>query len=294
MTDVITPDKVCDVSNLLGEGVLWDQRTQKLQWTDIESSCLWQWDMAAPPVRFGLPERLGSFALTLDPQTYLGAFENGFARFSVTEQHFEMVTPVTRSTPHLRMNDGRTDRTGKFWAGSMAEGEGAPLGSLWRYDGGGQASAHLHDIRIPNSLCWNGAGDIMYFADSPRNTIWAYDFDAEKGPIGEPRIFAQTPSGIHPDGSCIDAEDCLWNAQWGAGQIVRYRPDGRIDRRLSLPVSQPSCVTFAGPNMDWLCITTARVDLDEQTLSKQPLAGALLVYKVDVTGRHEEICGINR
>ena len=286
----MTQPLICDVANMLGEGVLWDQRTQKLQWTDIESSCLWQWDMDAPPIRFDLPERLGSFALTPDPEIYLGAFESGFARFSVTKPLFEMVAPITQATPHLRMNDGRTDRTGKFWAGSMAEAAGTPLGSLWRYDGNGHASAYLHDIRIPNSLCWNSAGDIMYFADSPRNSIWAYDFDPVTGPVGQPRIFAQTPPGIHPDGSCIDAEDCLWNAQWGAGQIVRYRPDGSIERQLSLPVSQPSCVAFAGPDLDLLCITTARVDLDEAALAKQPLAGALLVYKIDVTGLHEDIC----
>lgn len=286
----MTNPLICDVANMLGEGVLWDHRTQKLQWTDIESSCLWQWDMAAPPQHFDLPERLGSFALTPDPEIYLGAFESGFARFSVTNPLFERVAPVTQAMPHLRMNDGRTDRTGKFWAGSMAEGQGTTLGSLWRYDGNGHASAHLHDISIPNSLCWNGAGDIMYFADSPRNIIWAYDFDPVTGPVGEPHIFAQTPPGIHPDGSCIDAEDCLWNAQWGAGQIVRYRPDGNIERRLSLPVSQPSCVAFAGPDLDLLCITTAQVDLDQAALAKQPLAGALLVYKIDVTGRHEEIC----
>jgi L-arabinonolactonase len=290
MTDPI----ICDVANRLGEGVLWDHRTHKLQWTDIESACLWQWDMAAPPVRHDLPQRLGSFALTPDPALYLGAFERGFARFSVAQPRFEMIAPVTQAMPHLRMNDGRTDRTGKFWAGSMAEQEGTPLGSLWRYDGGDQASAHLHDIRIPNSLCWNGVGNIMYFADSPRNTIWAYDFDPEAGPVGKPRVFAQTPPGVHPDGSCIDAEDCLWNAQWGAGQIVRYRPDGSIERRLSLPVTQPSCVAFAGPHLDLLCITTARVDLDIEALRDQPLAGALLVYKMDVTGRREDICDMCR
>ena len=291
MAVAVIPDLICKTENLLGECVLWDHRTQRLQWTDIESSCLWRWDMTnAAPQRFELPERLGSFALTPDPEIYLGAFENGFARFSPIKATFEMRAPVTQATPHLRMNDGRTDRSGAFWAGSMAEAEGPSLGSLWRYDGGDAASAHLHDIRIPNSLCWNGAGDIMYFADSPRNTIWAYDFDAAMGPVGDPRIFAQTPPGIHPDGSCIDAEDCLWNAQWGGGEIVRYRPDGSIERRLALPVSQPSCVAFAGPNLDQLCITTARVDLDGDALSLQPLAGALLVYQMDVTGRYEDIC----
>ncbi len=287
------PDKIAAVANILGEGVIWDHRSQMLQWTDIESACLWQWDMTdAAPVRYALPQRLGSFALTETPSIYLGAFENGFARFSVADLSFEMRAPVTQAMPHLRMNDGRVDRNGAYWAGSMAETAGSPLGSLWRYDGAGAATAYLNDIRIPNSLCWSGDGSIMYFADSPRNTIWAHDFDALSGPIGEPRVFAQTPPGIHPDGSCIDADDHLWNAQWGAGQIVRYRPDGSIERRLSLPVSQPSCVAFAGPQLNQLCVTSARVDLSDDVLAHEPLAGALLVYAVDVTGRNEDICSL--
>jgi L-arabinonolactonase len=294
MPEAITPDLICKTQNLLGECVLWDHRTQQLQWTDIESSCLWQWDMTnAAPRRFELPQRLGSFALTQDPEIYVGAFENGFAHFSAAQSMFEMRAPVTQGTRHLRMNDGRTDRNGVFWAGSMAQAAGSSMGSLWRFGGNDAATAHLHDIHIPNSLCWNGAGDVMYFADSPRNIIWAYDFDAASGPTGEPRIFAQTPPGIHPDGSCIDAQDHLWNAQWGGGEIVRYRPDGSIERRLPLPVSQPSCVAFAGPNLDQLCITTARVDLDASALSQQPLAGALLVYNVGVTGLREDICVAN-
>lgn len=285
------PDKICPAQNLLGECVLWDHRTGKLQWTDIESSRFWQWDLSdAPAVCFDLPERLGSFALTPDSDIFLGAFENGFARFSVIEPFFQMLAPVTKGMDHLRLNDGRVDAFGYFWAGSMAESPGAPLGSLWRYEGLGQASAHLDNIRIPNSLCWSIDGEIMYFADSPENTIWTYPFDPEKGPVGQRTVFAHTPPGIHPDGSCVDSENCLWNAQWGGGEIVRYRPDGTIDRRLSLPVSQPSCVTFAGPDLDLLCITSARVDLDAKALARQPLAGSLLVYRVGVTGRQENIC----
>lgn len=288
------PLYVCAVENQLGEGVIWDHRSGKLQWTDIESACFWQWDMAATgAVRHNLPERLGSFALTTDPAVFLGAFESGFARFSPGSCSFEMLAPVTQSTACLRMNDGRVDRLGNFWAGSMAQCDDSPPGSLWRYDGAGRASTHLHDIRIPNSLCWSGDGRTMYFADSPHCTIWAYDFDPVNGPIGQPRIFATTVAGIHPDGSCIDAEDHLWNAQWGAGQVVRYRPDGTIERRLNLPVSQPSCVTFAGPDLNLLCITSARVDLDQAALARQPLAGALLVYECDVAGRQEEICAVS-
>ncbi len=276
--------------NMLGEGVVWDGREGVALWIDIEGSKFWRWRPGSEAQSFSLVERPGSFALTEKPGMYLGAFENGFARFVPGSDVFQMLAPVTRETPHLRMNDGRVDRHGTFWAGSMAEKEGNPFGSLWRYDGNGKANAFLHNIRIPNSLCWNRDGSVMYFADSPRNMIWAYAFDPETGPVGAPGILATTPSGIYPDGSCIDAEDHVWNAQWGGGEIVRYRPDGSVERRLKLPVSQPSCVAFGGENLDLLFVTSARVGLSEEQLAAEPLAGSLLVYDVGVRGLPEEIC----
>lgn len=287
---ILEPEYIADVQNRLGECVIWDHRTETLLWTDIESACLWKWRIGkGEPESHSLPERLGSFALTSDPDIYLGAFENGFARFSVSPPDFRMLSAITSSTPHLRMNDGRVDRTGQFWAGSMMETAGTPPGSLWKFNTRGDVRSSLSGLQIPNSLCWNITGDIMYFADSPNHAIWKFAFDPVSGPIGEPEIFAATAIGVHPDGSCIDAEDHLWNAQWGAGEIVRYRPDGQIDRKISLPVSQPSCVTFGGPDLNLLCITTARVDLNEEDLIEQPLAGALLIYDVNATGRKEEI-----
>jgi L-arabinonolactonase len=283
----VNPLHILDVKNLLGEGVLWDGRIQSAIWTDIESSKLWLWQPGCDPESFSLPQRLGSVALTETPGSYLGAFEQGFARFTPATGAFEMCAAVTADHQHLRMNDGRVDRTGTFWAGSMAEKDGKPLGSLWRYDGAGKVTPFFGDVRIPNSLCWNRDGTRMYFADSPRNMIWRYAFDPVLGPVGAPDVFATTLSGVHPDGSCIDAEDHLWNAQWGAGEIVRYRPDGSVERRLKLPVSQPSCVAFGGAHLDQLFVTTARVDLCPEQLDSEPLAGALLVYDVGVKGLPE-------
>ena len=284
------PLHIAAVANRLGEGVLWDAREGAALWIDIEGAKFWRWQPSVEAQSFVLPERPGSFALTVTKGVYIGAFESGFARFSPTRGIFEMLAPVTKDQPHLRMNDGRVDRQGRFWAGSMAERDGTPLGSLWRYDGGAKATHFINDIRIPNSLCWSTDGSIMYFADSPRNLIWRYDFDAEHGPIGNPQIFAQTPPGIHPDGSCIDAEDHLWNAQWGAGEVVRYRPDGSIERRIALPVSQPSCVAFGGDALELLFVTSARVDLSDVQLAAEPLAGALLVYETGVCGVAEVLC----
>lgn len=286
----MTPTHILDVKNTLGEGVLWDARLGSAVWTDIQGSRFWQWRPGSEPESHPLPQRLGSIALTETTGTYLGGFEDGFARFTPTTGAFEMLAPVTANHSHLRLNDGRVDRTGTFWAGSMAEAKGDPHGSLWRYEGDGGATPFLGDIKIPNSLCWSRDGTQMYFADSLRKTIWRYAFDPAQGPIGEPEVFATTTGDRFPDGSCIDSENHLWNAQWGSGEVVRYRPDGSIDRRITLPVSQPSCVAFGGPNLDLLLITTARDGLSNEALSAQPLAGALFVFEPGVTGLPEDIC----
>jgi L-arabinonolactonase len=285
----MTPLHTLDVKNVLGEGILWDARLGSAIWTDIQSSRFWQWQPGGEPKSFALPQRLGSIALTDIPGTYLGGFEHGFARFTPATGAFETFTPVTANHPHLRLNDGRVDRSGTFWAGSMVEAKGDPKGSLWRYDGG-SATPFLGDIKIPNSLCWNRDGTQMFFADSPRQTIWRYTFDAAHGPVGEPEIFATTTGNRFPDGSCIDADDHLWNAQWGSSEVVRYRPDGSIERRIKLPVSQPSCPAFGGADRNLLMITTARDGLTAEQLAGQPQAGAVFIFETDVTGLPEDIC----
>ena len=286
----MTPFAVLDVQNILGEGVLWDARIGSAIWTDIQSSRFWQWRPGSDPASFPLSQRLGSIALTETAGTYLGGFEQGFARFTPATGACEMLAPVTADHAHLRLNDGRVDRTGTFWAGSMVEAKGQPLGSLWRYDGSGQATPFFDDIIIPNSLCWSRDGTQMYFTDTMTQTIRRFAFDAEHGPVGEPEIFATTTGQRYPDGSCIDAEDHLWNAQWASGEVVRYRPDGSIERRITLPVSQPSCVTFGGEDLNLLLVTTARQTLSDDALAQQPLAGALFVFETDVTGVPENIC----
>lgn len=294
MTTDILPIKTLDVKNRLGECVLWDSRESAVLWTDIESSLFWKWSFPdAEPQSFSLPERLGSFALTQSVGTYLGAFESGFATFAPSSDKFRLIAPVSAQHKHLRMNDGRVDRKGRFWAATMAEQDPVgdePWGTLWRYDGGNQANPTLSGFKIPNSLCWSRDGRAMYFADSPQNIIWRYAFDPLQGPVGDPVIFAKTEKGVHPDGSCVDSEDHLWNAQWGAGEIVRYRPDSSIERRLKLPISQPSCVAIGGPDLDILFVTTARVDLSEGQLVNEPLAGALFAYQFDIKGIPETIC----
>ena len=121
-------------------------------------------------------------------------------------------------------------------------------------------------------------------ADSPLRIIYCYDFDPASGKISNRRVFARTPQGAHPDGATVDAQGYLWSAHWGAGTVVRYAPDGEVDRVLAVPASQPTCVAFGGTELDLLFVTSARDGLSAQALAAQSGAGDVFVYKMDVKG----------
>ena len=131
-----------------------------------------------------------------------------------------------------------------------------PRGVLYRIEADCRATALRSAIRVPNSIAWSPDGRTMYFADSPRHKIWAYDYDAEAGGTSNERIFA-TPLPGFPDGSCVDADGCLWNAEWGGSRVVRYTPAGKLDRVVSVPAKNPTCCAFGGTRLDTLYITSA-------------------------------------
>ena len=130
-----------------------------------------------------------------------------------------------------------------------------PRGVLYRIGADG-AKAFRTGIQVPNSIAWSPNGRTMYFADSPRHKIWAFDYDTERGEISGERVFAAPHPGF-PDGSCIDADGCLWNAEWGARRVVRYTPAGKVDRIVEVSAEKPSCCCFGGAQLDTLYITSA-------------------------------------
>jgi L-arabinonolactonase len=127
----------------------------------------------------------------------------------------------------------------------------------------------------------------VYFADSPSAQICAYDFNTETAGLSNRRVFASTTRGSVPDGSIVDAEGCLWNAQWGGGRVVRYSPEGRLQGQLDLQVSQPTCVCLGGKHMDTLFVSTARIDLSAEQLAAQPQAGNVFVFTTPHKGLQE-------
>lgn len=280
------PVETIRAGNTLGEGIQWDAATRAAWWTDIQERKLLRYDPATKDLKtFAMPERVGSFALTGDGARIIAAFESGFALADLKGGAPQWLGKPDAALPALRFNDGRTDRQGRFWAGTMEEAEPRKgLGNLYCVDADGTVHRRETGIMISNGLCWSPDGNTMYFADSPLRTIYCYDFDIASGAISNRRVFAETPEGAFPDGATVDAQGRLWSAHWGAGVVVRYTADGAADRILEIPASQPTCVAFGGPELDLLFVTSARDGLSAQTLAGETGAGDVFVYKMDVKG----------
>jgi L-arabinonolactonase len=285
----LTPVAILPVHNTLGEGILWDSRRQVLWWTDIQGRRLYRHDlMRASTQILDTPERVGSFGLVAGSERLITAFESGIALYDTRDDAVSWLGRHGSPDPAVRFNDGRVDRQGRFWSGTMVEGDQTPTsGCLYSVDSRFGMRCQLTGVRISNSLCMSPDGRALYFADSPTRTIRVFELNEPEGTLGASRVFAQTPAGADPDGATIDADGCLWSAHWGAGCVVRYTPQGRIDRTIRVPASQPTCVCFAGPELDVLCVTTARVGLSEAALLGEQSAGDVLLYRVGVQGLPE-------
>jgi L-arabinonolactonase len=286
MTTTVTAELVdiIVVGNTLGEGIVWDPVGQRVWWTDIQERRLFRY---APQTRtlerFELPERLGSFGFVDGSDHIVAAFESGFALYHPEHRTVDWLARPGHGPGKIRFNDGRVDRQGRFWAGSMVEGGGEPRGKLYCLTGR-SLKVHLTGVAISNSICFSPDGQHMYFADTPQRTILRYDIDAQSAAISNRSVFAQTPPGAFPDGSNVDAEGHVWNAQWGAGRVVRYAPDGSVGSAISLSATQPTCVAFGGDKLDLLFVSSARENLDQSRLAQQPNAGDVFVYKLNIKG----------
>jgi L-arabinonolactonase len=285
-------EPVLDAHNTLGEGILWNDLTSRLFWTDIESSELWSLHPATGSVqRWPLPERLCSLALTRDDNRLLLGLASGLAFFDLASGTLERLHDVEAQLPTTRLNDGRVDRQGRFVFGmfNQAEIPKLPIGGFYRLNRDlSLERLPLGDVAIANSICFSPDGATMYYADSATREIRCCDYDPATGAIGRLRVFAAADAAAgDPDGSTIDADGYLWSARWGAGQVVRFAPDGRVDRILALPAMQPTCLAFGGPELDVLYVTSASVGLQDA----RPDDGGLFARGLDVRGLPEQRFG---
>jgi len=273
-------DLVLPQNATLGEGLLW--RDGRWWWTDIESATLFAWRPGTPGPQFcRLPDRLGSFAHCRSGRVLLGLAKR-LALATLGEDlalgQLQTLVPVDAAEPRTRINDGRTDRSGRFVFGTLNEAkERRPIASFYQYAmQQGLRRLALPAVAIANSICFSLDGRTMYFCDTLSQRIQQCDYDAETAQVDNVRLFtAMDRADAWPDGSVIDAEGCLWNAQWGAGRVVRYDPAGRLMGQYTAPAAHTSCPAIGGDAGDQLMLTTARTELGRDALAAQPLSGSL-------------------
>lgn len=284
----MTPTRVGEQRDILGERPLWDVEEEALYWVDIRRPALRRLDHGSGGVDTRpMPGLVGSIALA-GPGRLLVALAEQVAVYDWVAGRFDTVAELPARVPGHRFNDGRCDRQGRFWVGTMHNVTRTPEGVLYRLDARGASAWELAavrgGVRIPNSLAWSPDGRTMYFADSLDHAIFAHDFDPETGAMGPARPFAATTPPGFPDGSTVDADGFLWNAEFNAARVVRYAPDGRVERVVEVPVPRPTSCAFGGPGLDTLFITTASQGMTPEELEAQPLTGALLALDVGVRG----------
>ncbi len=281
----VLAELVLDCGNHHGEGLYYNALDAQMWWTDIEGRALWSLDPVSGAARkIDMPDRVCCFAHRRDGGMIL-AFADRIAFFDPTDGSFETLSEFESKNTETRANDGRTDRQGRFIVGGMNEITGKPDSSVIRIDADGSITTIIDGVSCANSTCFSPDGRTMYSTDTPEQTIRAYEYDPDTGEIGNMRIladFADEP-GV-PDGSCVDAEGGVWNAEWEGRRVVRIAPDGSIDRVIEVPAWKPTCCAFGGPDMDILYITTSRLMSSPEQIAADPQAGGLFAVRPGVRG----------
>ncbi|MGJ9420220.1 SMP-30/gluconolactonase/LRE family protein [Massilia sp. CMS3.1] len=281
-----------DARHELGECALWCERTRRLLWTDIPAATLWSYSPATgKTLSWPMPERLCCFALTGSDDRLLLGLASGLAFFTFSTGAVTRIVDVEADIPWTRLNDGRCDRQGRFVFGmfNQAAHPKTALGSFYRLNLDlSLERLPLGKVAIANSICFSPDGRSMYFADSMTREIRVCNYNPCSGEIGETRTFVAADAAPgEPDGSCIDAQGYLWSTRWGAGQLMRFAPDGRLDRVLALAAPQPSCPAFGGPDLSTLYVTSAHLGMTAQERAAAPLSGALFRQSLDIGGLPE-------
>jgi L-arabinonolactonase len=277
MTRSIRIDFFGAARSQLGESPLWDARQRALYWVDTlqRRICRARW-----PERqcesWVLPKEVGSIALA--ENGLLAALRDGFYHVHLAGNG--TVTPIAlpeQGNQSVRFNDGKADRQGRFLAGTMRLGPapGVP-GVLYRLDPDGTCAPLERGIALSNALCFSPTGDRLYFADSLRNLIWRYDYDAHTGEVSDRQSFAETASlGSVPDGATVDAEGYLWVALPQAQRLARFAPDGSLAQMIPVPIPYPSCPAFGDDGLSTLFVTTI-ADSGHRLRTDHPDAGRVL------------------
>lgn len=259
----------------LGEGVLWHPVREQLFWFDILNRTLHSQD-DGKPVSWTF-DHFVSAAGWISRDELLIASEVGLFRLHLGTG--DRVEVAKAGTPATRSNDGRADRQGGFWFGTMGKQAEPGMGAIWRWHRG-ELRQLFPGISIPNSICFTPDGRAAHFSDTVKGQVIKVALDAEGWPVGAPQVWLDlTGEGLNPDGAVIDAEGIFWNAQWGAGRVAAYAGDGSFLRAVETPgAPQSSCPAFGGPEMKTLFVTTALEHMDAAARAAYPTSGQVFAF----------------
>ena len=292
----MTAELILDARNATGESPVWSTTEQALYWVDIPARRLHRWNLAdGYSQSWEADEMLACIARNSDG-SWIGGMQSGvFALEPQANGRLEtrLLCSVDHAQPHMRFNDGRCDRQGRFWAGTMHldMAAGLPVGALYRYDArhSEELNAQISGLTVPNGLAFSPDGTLMYLSDSHPDVqkIWAFDYDTDSATPHNRRLFVDMKEYPgRPDGAAIDADGCYWICGNDAGAIHRFTPEGKLDRSLAVPVKKPAMCAFGGTNMDTLFVTSIRPQGD---ISDQPLAGGVFALQPGVKGLPEPV-----
>ncbi|MGR4867510.1 SMP-30/gluconolactonase/LRE family protein [Variovorax sp. LARHSF232] len=284
-----------------GESPIWSAEEQALYWVDIPARQLHRIDPASGAHTLWTgDEMLACIAPRAGhPGQWIAGMESGLFAIATRDDGTlaaSRVANVAHALPGMRFNDGRCDRQGRFWAGTMLMDMAAArdVGRVYRYQSDVNAEAALRlqfdQLIVPNGMAFSPDGRTMYLSDSHPNVqaIWAFDYDTASGTPHNRRLFVDMkPLPGRPDGAAVDAEGCYWICGNDAGLVHRFTPDGRLDRSLPVPVKKPAMCAFGGSGLDTLFVTSIRPGGD---LSDQPLAGGVFALNPGITGLPEPAC----
>lgn len=288
-----TVECVVDAKDKLGESAFWCPDEAALYWLDVPAPArIHRWSPGSGKHdAWDVPELVSSMAKRRDGRLLVASLL-GLNVFDPKDGSFRRVAAPEAGKPQNRSNDGAPDAKGRFWYGTMQNNLGPrgefldappPVGILYKVEPDFRVVPMESGQGVPNATAWSLDNKTMYFADTLQGTIFAYDFDLELGAISNKRVFTKEGPG-YPDGACIDAEGCLWNARWEAGAVVRYTPEGRIDRIIEVPARRVTSCCFGGAGLETLYITSSRIHLTEDDLQDQPAAGGVFAVQPGVSG----------
>ena len=253
--------------SILGESPVWDEKLQRIYWVDIEGKCLHAWSyIENKKLIWNFDHRLCAISLTNQNNILLCAFDTFFSFFDISNHIIKKLDKQVALPSKVRFNDGKTDGYGRFWCGTMSESNPSkPDGALYMIDNKLEIHEIVKGIHISNSISSSLDNRFLYYADTYKKLIFKADLNNKKPHLDKSRIIIDNKNlkGF-PDGSTIDKDGCLWNAEWNGGQVVQYDEVGKIINTMKTPMKKPTCVAFGGLNMNKLFITSAQDNNNDQ------------------------------